>query len=237
MNLRTRHDSLITIVPSLFNPKIQLVLLDFDGTLVDTAPDLVRASNRYLQQKGLEPIAEARIRAEIGMGLKNLIVELFPEDQRSPEQQKIIEQEFLQVYEKEFLETPRLFDGAYEFLTEFPGQIGIVSNKRERFIRPILEKLGVDHLPWVDIVGGDTLDHMKPHPAPFLRVIEAAGVTPEETVIVGDGTPDIEGAKAIGSRAIAVEFGYTPLEDLMAQGAWASITDYGELRPLIESIT
>ena len=64
---------------------VELVIFDFDGTLVDTAPDLVRSTNLFLESKGLEALSEARIRAEIGMGLRKLIVSVFPEDQRSPE--------------------------------------------------------------------------------------------------------------------------------------------------------
>lgn len=222
---------------SILPPKPQLVLFDFDGTLVDTAPDLIRSANLYLKSKGLRELPEAHIRAEIGLGLRRLILDLFPTEARDEELKKQIEQEFLAIYEQEYLRTPRLFDGAMEFLLEFDGLVAIVSNKRERFIKPILKQLGLDTHPWVRIVGGDTYSQMKPHPEPFLKVIEAAGVTPEETLIVGDGSPDVEGAVAIGSRAVAVTFGYTAVDELMGLGAWRSIESFHELKPLIESIT
>lgn len=222
---------------SIQTPKPQLVLFDFDGTLVDTAPDLIRSANLYLKSKGLKELSEARIRAEIGLGLRRLILDLFPTEARDEELKKQIEQEFLAIYEQEYLRTPRLFDGALEFLQEFDGLVGIVSNKRERFIKPILRQLGLDAHPWVRIVGGDTYSQMKPHPEPFLKVIEAAGVTPEETLIVGDGSPDVEGATAIGSRSVAVSFGYTSVDELMGLGAWRSIESFHELQPLIDSIT
>lgn len=218
-------------------PKPQLVLFDFDGTLVDTAPDLIRAANLYLKSKGMPELPEARIRAEIGMGLRQLILDLFPAEARDEELKRQIEQEFLAIYEQEYLRTPRLFDGAFEFLQEYDGQVAIVSNKRERFIKPILKHLGLDTHPWVRIVGGDTYSQMKPHPEPFLKVIEAAGVTPEETLIVGDGSPDVEGAVAIGSRAVAVSFGYTDVDELMGLGAWRAIESFHELLPLMKSIT
>jgi phosphoglycolate phosphatase len=204
---------------------------------VDTAPDLIRSANLYLKSKGLKELSEARIRAEIGLGLRRLILDLFPTEARDEELKKQIEQEFLAIYEQEYLRTPRLFDGALEFLQEFDGLVGIVSNKRERFIKPILRQLGLDSHPWVRIVGGDTYSQMKPHPEPFLKVIEAAGVTPEETLIVGDGSPDVEGATAIGSRSVAVSFGYTSVDELMGLGAWRSIESFHELQPLIDSIT
>lgn len=204
---------------------------------MDTAPDLIRAANLYLKSKGMNELSEARIRSEIGMGLRRLIVELFPAEDKDEAFKKQIEQEFLNVYEQEFLKTPRLFEGAAEFLYEFEGQVAIVSNKRERFIKPILKQLGLDTFPWIRIVGGDTYSQMKPHPEPFLRVIEAAGSSPEETLIVGDGTPDVEGALAIGARSVAVTFGYTRIEELMNLGAWRSIESFHELQPLIDSIT
>lgn len=222
---------------SLHNSKIQLVLFDFDGTLVDTAPDLIRAANLFLKSKNIEPLSEAKIRSEIGMGLRKLIVDIYPSDSKDEEFRNRIEKEFLEVYEQEFLKTPRLFDGALEFLHEFEGQVAIVSNKRERFIRPILKQLGLDNHPWVRVVGGDTYSRMKPHPEPFLKVIEAAGRTPEETLVVGDGTPDVEGALNVGCRSAIVQFGYTYWEDLMELGGTYTIESYDELLPLIQSIT
>lgn len=218
--------------------KAELVIFDFDGTLVDTAPDIVRATNFYLESQGMEPLPEATIRAEIGLGLRKLIVSLFPEAQKAGEAARIkIEQDFTAIYTREFLHSPALMEGALEFLQRWDGQIAIVSNKRERFIHPILEQLGIDSFPWTSIIGGDTLEFMKPHPAPFMEAIEHAGVTAEETIIVGDGHPDVQGAEAIGSQCVAVDFGYTQLEELMALGAWKSISHFDELLPLLQKIT
>lgn len=217
--------------------KIQLVMFDFDGTLVDTAPDLVRSANLYLKSKELEPLTELQIRREIGMGLRRFIVEIYPEKHKDEAFRKKIEDEFIAVYEKEFLHSPRLFDGVQEFLHDFDGHVAIVSNKRERFIKPILKKLGLDKHPWVRIVGGDTFSQMKPHPEPFLRVIEAAGLTPEETLMVGDGHPDVEGALAVGCPSVVVGFGYAPTDELMSLGGTYAIESYDELLPLINRIT
>lgn len=218
--------------------KPELVIFDFDGTLVDTAPDLIRSANFYLESKGLDALPEERIRSEIGLGLRKLIVDVTPELHGNDDHKKRqIEGEFMAIYEREFLNQPVLFAGALDFLTEWDRQIAIVSNKRVRFIHPILQKLSIDTLPWTSVIGGDTYLNMKPHPEPFMAAIQAAGVTPEEALIIGDGHPDVEGALAIGSRCVAVEFGYTPITELMALGAWASIAEFAELLPLIESIT
>lgn len=218
--------------------KIQLVIFDFDGTLVDTAPDLVRSTNLFLEAEGLSPLPEARIRNEIGMGLRKLILGVYPEARRTDEaSRRKIESDFIELYAKELLHSPALFDGAREFLDEWSGLTAIVSNKRERFIKPILDHLGVGEFPWTSIIGGDTFKNMKPHPEPFLAAIAAAGVTPEETLIVGDGHPDVEGAINIGSKCVVVEYGYAPYTELMALGGYASIADLHELIPLINKIT
>jgi phosphoglycolate phosphatase len=216
---------------------IELVIFDFDGTLVDTAPDLIRATNFFLESKGVDALPEARIRAEIGMGLRKLITDVYPELHGGDDiKKRQIEGEFIAIYEREFLHQPALFDGAREFLGEWDRRIAIVSNKRVRFIHPILQKLDIHTLPWVSIIGGDSYPNMKPHPEPLMAAIMAAGLTPEETLIVGDGIPDVQGALAVGCRCVAVEFGYTRVEQLMDLGAWKSIAAFHELRPLIDSI-
>jgi phosphoglycolate phosphatase len=217
--------------------KIQLVILDFDGTLVDTAPDLVRATNFFMDFKGFSPLPEEQIRAEIGMGLKKLIIDLYPEQSEDKEFHNDLETEFLTIYEREYLASPKLFDGAMEFLQSWPGQKAIVSNKKVRFIKPILQKLGIDNIGWSRVIGGDTYPHMKPHPQPFLEAIQSAGATPEETLIVGDGLPDVQGALAIGCQCVAVEFGYTPADQLIDLGAWSKIASFHDLLPLISSLS
>lgn len=212
-------------------------MFDFDGTLVDTAPDLIRAANIYLKAEGLQELPEAAIRAEIGMGLRRLILDLFPLEDRNEALVKRIEREFVAVYEREMLKTPELFPGAMEFLTEWDGQVAIVSNKRERFIHAILEKLGLHQHPWVRVIGGDTYPNMKPHPEPFLGAMAAAGTTPENSLMVGDGTPDVEGSLAVGCRCLAVEFGYQQIDQLMALGAHDRIESLHDLLPYIQRIT
>lgn len=218
-------------------PQPELVIFDFDGTLVDTAPDIVRATNRFLEEQGFAALPEARIRAEIGNGLKRLLRDVYPrrEGEPLPDESELYER-FTQVYEQEYLKSPVAFEGAIEFLHDWPGQIAIVSNKRERFMRPILEKLGMHTLPWAAIVGGDTFTRMKPHPEPFLFAMNAAGTEPESTVVVGDGIPDVQGAVNVGSRCVAVEFGYTSPEFLMDLGAWRRLSTFHELAHLLASI-
>lgn len=216
---------------------IDLVIFDFDGTLIDTAPDLIRATNLYLESQGFEPLPAAAIRNEIGMGLRKFIADIYPNHHHDEGKIKQIELDFLAIYEREYLTSPDPFPGVLQFLAEWDQKAAIVSNKRARFIQPILQKVGLDTYPWSAIIGGDTYPTMKPHPAPLLAAIEAAGATPETTLIVGDGFPDVHGALAVGSRCVAVEFGYTDADQLIAQGAWRRLASFDDLLPLIRSIT
>ena len=215
--------------------RTELVIFDFDGTLVDTAPDLVTATNLWLAARGLPAESDARIRSEIGMGLRRFLVDLFPADSLTPEERRELDDEFTLIYEQNFLKNPRLFDGVETFLNAWDGRVAIVSNKRVRFIHPLIERLDLGRYDWAAVIGGDTFEVMKPHPKPFLAAMEAAGVRPDETVIVGDGEPDVEGALGLGTPAVAVSFGYAPIGTLMSLGARARIDHFDELLPLIRS--
>lgn len=220
--------------------KIKLVMFDFDGTLIDTAPGIVAAVNELLVNYNHKPLAPDEVRAHIGTGLKGLLRDFFPElDENSPEEAHLTD-EFLEIYRSYYLRDPQPFPGAREFLEEVAPahgfQIAIVSNKREHLIHPILSHLEMNEMPWVKIVGGDTFETMKPHPQPILSAIREASVRPQEAVLVGDGVPDIEGAIAAQCHSIAVSFGYTPIEDLMKLGAHGQVDHYSQLSDAIHKL-
>lgn len=214
---------------------IQLVLLDFDGTLVDTAPDIIRAANRFLRAHGLKELPEEFVRNQIGLGLWNLLQKLHPEFVGDSKRQKELSNLFLATYEEEILSSPTFYPGAHEFLKTWQGKVAIVSNKRVHLIQMILRHLGIDKLPWSAIIGGDSFPQMKPHPTPFLEAMNQAGTDRAQTVMVGDGEPDIEGALALGIRTVAVSFGYSPLQRLVQLGAHATISDFAELPQVLKN--
>ena len=215
--------------------RIGLVIFDFDGTLVDTAPDLITATNLWLAARGLPPQSDQRVRSEIGTGLRKFLVDLYPGTGLSAEERRELDDEFTLIYEQNFLTSPRIFEGAEAFLGSFDGRVAIVSNKRERFVKPLVKHLDLEKYDWARVIGGDTFDVMKPHPRPFLEAMAAAGVGPEETLIVGDGEPDVEGAVGLNARSAAVSFGYAPIDVLMDLGAWARLDHYDDLLPLIQA--
>ncbi|MEO0337231.1 MAG: HAD-IA family hydrolase, partial [Pseudomonadota bacterium] len=174
---------------------------------------------------------------EIGMGLKALLERTLPPGANSPEESQKITQQLHDVYDDIHLNHPKPFDGVEETLEKWDGQIAIISNKPERYVHSILKHLKMDNLPWVDVLGGDTLAQKKPHPLPFEHVLQKAGLRPEQTLMFGDGEPDITGAKNSGIRPVAVEFGYGPIEALKALGAWKTAKSYKEISELAESLS
>jgi phosphoglycolate phosphatase len=212
---------------------IELVAFDFDGTLVHTAPDIILATNAFLELHGRPPLADDEIITHIGMGLLGLIHGVVPEAAHHPGIVREIESQFGRVYDGYILNNPRLFDGAEQFIKTWPRKMAIVSNKPERYIRLILKHLQIHDLPWAAIVGGDTLSQCKPDPLPLRHAMEAAGCGPDETLMVGDGPPDIGVALACKTKLLAVSFGYSPLTELQSLGAEHSLDHFNDLKAKI----
>lgn len=215
---------------------IKLVAFDFDGTLIHTAPDIICATNEFLQLHGRDPLPDAEVISHIGMGLTALIRGVVPEAEHHPEIAKAIETQFSKVYDAHVLLQAQPYDGVREFLDTWPHHVAIVSNKPERYIHLLLKHLKMDHYPWAAIVGGDTFSERKPHPLPLEMAMKAAGVGPEETLMVGDGPPDIGVAIACKTKLLAVSFGYSTLDELKSLGAEHSIGSFSQLRQAVERL-
>lgn len=216
--------------------KLEMLIFDFDGTLVDTAYDICEAINRLFEKKGIEPLPHEKIRPEIGMGLRALLERTFPDEARSSSETARLTQQLHEVYDEIHLDSPKFFDGVDSLLNTWDGQVAIISNKPERYVHSILKHLKKHDHPWVDVIGGDTLKQKKPHPLPFETVLLKARLKPEQTLMIGDGEPDITGAKNAGIRPVAVEFGYGPVEKLKQLGAWKTVKSYAEISELTGSL-
>lgn len=210
--------------------KKNLVILDFDGTIVDTAPGIVSAVNKLLALHKLNVLDHETVVPHIGMGLKKLIMDVFGQQLcLNPELEKKLEQQFLDIYEKECLHQIKVFSGVLEFIKKSPHSIAIVSNKTEKFIHKILTHLNLDQKPWTAIVGGNTYPQMKPNPMPFEEVMKKVGVSAKNTLVVGDGIPDVQGALNIGAMCAVVSYGYLPAQELLSHGAHFQISSLLEI--------
>ncbi len=210
-----------------------LLVFDLDGTLIDSAPDIITAANRTLQRHGKPAQSDEQITSHIGEGLRKLIDDLFVGDQLPPEQLRAIENEFLQTYQSVMFDKTRIYPGVEKFLSEYTGPIGIITNKNVGPAKAIVEHLGLNRFPWVQVFGADSLAEKKPSPLPLQTMMSLAGASPESTFMIGDGIPDMVSAQRAGVAAIGIGFGYTKTEVLQSYAPMAVLNDYSELHDIV----
>lgn len=216
--------------------KPKLLIFDLDGTLVDSAPDIIAAVNSLLVELKHAPLHPDLIRAAIGEGFRRLLWDLFPAQSNDAEFLAHLESRLMHYYDLHLLETTHPYPGAIEFLKSTECKIAMVTNKPMRFTDKTLRGRGFSELPWVCVFGGDSLEKKKPDPLPLNECMRLAGATPAETLMIGDGIPDMLAAKAAGVRAIACEFGYTPVERLRELHPAALFQGYPQLAQVIEQL-
>ncbi|MEZ2351203.1 phosphoglycolate phosphatase [Caballeronia sp. RCC_10] len=187
----------------------QAVLFDLDGTIADTAPDLVAAVNKMRHDRGLEmrPLEMLRPYASAGArGLLGGAFDIGPEHHEFPS----MREEFLANYEADLCIETTLFPGIAELLDQLDARgvrWGIVTNKVTRLAAPLVALLGLDTRA-ACLVCGDTTPHSKPHPAPLLHAAELLDVAPERIVYVGDDLRDVQAGFAAGMITVAAAYGY-----------------------------
>lgn len=190
-----------------------IIVFDLDGTLVDTAPDLLDSLNHCLATVDMEPVKSEDINRIVGFGSRVMIERAFALRQRhlAEGQLDALQAVFLDHYTANVPGRSQPFPGAIEAIERFQaaGYItAVCTNKLEGMSLSLLEALGVvGHFK--AICGGDTFPMRKPDPGHLLRTIAMAGADPERAVMVGDSRTDIDTAKAAGIPVIAVDFGYT----------------------------
>jgi len=198
---------------------IEGVLFDLDGTLIDTAPDMGGALNNLLIEENLEPIPMDIIRPLVSQG--GLVLTRLGFSGKVPEQEiEPLRQRFLHRYRAIVADESRLFDGYEAILDELDNRAipwGIVTNKPEWLTHPLLEQLGLAPRCGV-VIGGDTLEHRKPHPMPLLVAAERLGVACDNCVYVGDDERDIVAGRAANMKTLVAAYGY--IEDADAIEGW-----------------
>lgn len=211
------------------------VFFDLDGTLADTADDLAAPVNAMRRERGqapmpieeLRPFASAGARGLIGKGLGVL------KDDPGYEALRL---EFLERYEQDIVVHTRLFDGMPELLQRLEAggvQWGVISNKIERYVRIIVERLGISQR-LVLAYGGDSAPRPKPHPDLMLLALKTTGLEGARCVYVGDDLRDVVAGRAAGMKTVAAAYGYCGDADKPENwGADALIRHPAELGPLL----
>ncbi len=190
------------------------IFFDLDGTLADTAPDLVAAANQLLITRNLAPKQYEVLRPRASAGARGLIKGAFGIDTEHPDFIPLRD-EFFANYERALLVNSVLFEGVSDLLNRLDVAKlpwGIVTNKSERFTNPLTELMGLSQRA-VSTVSGDTTPHSKPHPEPILHAARLANVDPSRSIYVGDDIRDIVAGKAAGMKTIAAAYGYCGCEE------------------------
>lgn len=187
----------------------RIVFFDFDGTLVDSAPDLAYAANLQRIRKGLPALEYAALRPYASQGARGLLgaaLNLQP----GHTEYEMVRQQFLQDYKNCMTTNSRLFTGITELLDKIEQNNigwGIVTNKAKDLSFPLFDHFQLTTRSVANVCG-DTTPYAKPHPAPLLHAAQLANSLPEHCIYVGDDERDIIAGKAANMATIAVSYGY-----------------------------
>ena len=222
----------------VFTP--ELIMIDVDGTLVDSVPDLSWCLDETLKQVGLPPRGEAAARNWVGNGVIRLVERGIANHLDAPHDEAIFEKAmpiFRELYAENTSKRSRLYPGVKEgmdYLKTLPIKIGCITNKDAQFTHPILKDLGLwDYFEIV--ISGDTLEKKKPDPLPLLHGAKELGADPEKSLMLGDSTSDVKAARAAGFDIICMSYGYNHGVDIRDSKPDAVIDSFVELKDLIKS--
>ncbi len=216
----------------------KMILIDVDGTLVDSVPDLAWCVDEMMKAMGREPWGEARVRDWVGNGVERLVRRALvgqldgePPDEEFDKAYPV----FLDLYAENTSKRSTLYPGVREgldYLKEQDYSLGCVTNKAEQFTLPLLRDLGIEDYFGI-VVAGDTLPVKKPDPTPLLYAAEFFGTGPEHSLMIGDSMSDVKAARAAGFRIICMSYGYNHGEDIRSYGPDQVIDSMVELRDIL----
>jgi N-acetyl-D-muramate 6-phosphate phosphatase len=197
----------------LKNHSIRAVLFDLDGTLLDTAPDLIRVLNQVRREQGRDALPYAQVRTQVSHGSSGLIRLGFPD--LAGQALETLRLRLLELYGQQLAVGTQLFDGCQQVLDTLAARgmaWGIVTNKPGFLTEPLLAQLGLAALAGC-VVSGDTLPERKPHPAPLLLAAARLSMPPEQCLYVGDAERDVQASRAAGMPVLVARYGYLGPED------------------------
>ncbi len=208
--------------------KPRLILFDLDGTLVDSVPDLAFCIDGMMTRIGRPAWGESRVREWVGNGVERLVKraltgQLEGEPDATDYQQAL--PLFMDLYSRHNGQQSRLYPGvkaALKRLKQAGYTLACVTNKAEQFTLPLLQALGI-HDCFSLITSGDSLARKKPDPLPLLHSAEHFGLSPTESLMVGDSSNDVKAARAAGFAIVCVPYGYNHGVDIRASSPDAVI--------------
>jgi phosphoglycolate phosphatase len=219
--------------------KPKLILIDVDGTLVDSVPDLAYCVNAMMRELDMPEHSDESIRDWVGNGVERLTRRALigqldgePDDQLFRKAYPI----FLDLYAENTSKRSYLYPGVREGLDKLRAAayvLASVTNKATQFTVPLLKDLGI-YDDFAIVVAGDTLEKKKPDPAPLLFAAERMGVVPEECLMVGDSINDVTAARAAGFQVVCMPYGYNHGNDIRDAKPDAVIDSLAHLDTLLK---
>ncbi len=209
------------------------IVFDLDGTLIDTAPDLVRALNETMDLEGLPRVPLSIVRRMVGQGARVLIERAagLANVQFSVERLDQLTKAFVEFYRADIARDSRPFPGleaALDTLAATGAKFAVCTNKRTDLSQQLLDELKLSERFSV-IVGADAVEHRKPHPDHYRAAVTRAGGNVRRSIMIGDTAADVGTARAAGAPVVVVRFGYCEEESCERLGADAIIDRFSEL--------
>ena len=207
-------------------PAVRGVIVDLDGTMVDTLGDFEAALNRMLAELDLPPVSRALVERTVGKGSEHLIRSVLEHQLALPQVNALMEPAW-RIYQRHYLEINGAFSDVYPgvlaALQQWQGsglQLACLTNKPLDFARPLLKAKGLDVF-FAQVFGGDSFERKKPDPLPLYKTCEALGTLAAQTLMVGDSENDGLAARAAGCPVVLVSYGYNhgrPIREVDAEG-------------------
>ncbi|MGD8483965.1 MAG: phosphoglycolate phosphatase [Thioalkalispiraceae bacterium] len=218
--------------------KPQMILIDVDGTLVDSVPDLAFCVDEMMKALDMPTHGEARVRNWVGNGVERLTRRALIGQLDGEPDEALFEKAypiFLELYAENTSKRSCLYPGVEEGLAYLKAEgykLGCVTNKASQFTIPLLKDLGV-HDDFSIIICGDTLEKKKPDPLPLLHAAEFFGVKPENAMMLGDSISDVKASRAAGFQIVCMSYGYNHGVDIRDAHPDAVIDSMAELPDIL----
>lgn len=198
---------------------VKMVMIDLDGTLIHTAPDLADCANRMLAELGRASCPVETVMTWIGNGVPRLVKRALTGEMWGEPDAALFDKAFA-IYERHYAahvsDLSRPFPGVVDGLTQLKARgyrLACITNKAEVFTLPLLRDLDL-HKYFELILSGDSLPKQKPDPLPLRHACQHFGITPDHGVLVGDSSNDVEAARAAGMPVLCVTYGYNHGHDI-----------------------
>jgi phosphoglycolate phosphatase len=216
-----------------------MIVFDLDGTLVDTAPDLLRALNLVLAEESMEPVAEERLRLMVGQGARRLIERAAALRGKTYDEARldVLTERFVDFYRADIASGSRPFPGVVEAMDALAARgalLTVCTNKRTELSVLLLDALGLTSR-FAAIVGADAVTERKPSPVHYLETVRRGRGRVDYSLMVGDSEADLLSAQAAGAPCVLVSFGYCD-GGAARLGADFLLDSYEELAPICDQI-